>query len=65
MFLPLPGYHTSGIFSPSPVRDIFVYPPGKEWEDREAWSLEYVQLKCAEFKDKEDFDAGHKCVIVE
>ncbi len=65
MFLKVPNLDTAGLFSPRPARNIFVYPPGPEWEDNEGWSVTYVQLKCGEFQEGEKNDSGHQCVIVE
>ena len=66
MFLDLPEHNDPGVFSPLPFRVIFVLPPGREWEDREPWSLEYVQVKCAEYVvGEEPEESGYECVIVE
>ena len=65
MFLKVPNLDTAGLFSPRPARNIFVYPPGDEWEDFKGWSVTYVQLKCGAFTDGEGNDSAHQCVIVE
>lgn len=65
MFLHVPDHEPSGVFAPRPFRTIFVYPPGRDWADREEWSVSYVRLKCATFLELEDHDAAHGCVIVQ
>ena len=66
MFLHLPGIDPTGAFSPRPLWVMSVSPPGKEWEDREAWNIEYVQLKCSEFQEwEEEVYSGYGCFIVE